>query len=250
MRYPRRLLLLFPSSHYAILSLFFLAGLEIIFSLHRFIPLLVGILLLILFIGIVLVRAEERGIFHPTQTILPSLAAFGLTGFALFLPTTQFIHFYFILSAVIFFTVLKYGAKQAYPTWNWMISLIVLFVCLATILGWRFHLYVPILFIISATFAVFFFISLQSLWRLAPTTSEALLLALCTAFVLTALTWVLQFLPLYYLVQTGVLVAFYYVLFHLVTAMFEGGLHRRDILEYSLVGTAALLFLLATARWI
>lgn len=245
-----RVLRVFPSSHYALLSLFFLAGLEIIFGLHRFLPVLIGAVLFILFMGIILVRAEEGGRFHPTQTILPALAAFGLTGFALFLPTVGFLHFYFIASAFIFFYVLKYGAKQAYPTWNWVISLGVLFVTVATILGWRFHLYIPVLFVIGMVFVTFFLISLQSLQRLSPSTSEALLLALSTAFVLTEVTWVLQFLPLYYLIQTGVLTAVYYVLFHLVFLSFEGGIKRRDVVEYMIIGAAALLMILASARWI
>lgn len=241
---------IFPSSHYALLAIFFLLGLEIIFAWHSFIPLLILAVLLILFIGIVLVRAEEGGRFHPTQVILPTLAAVGLTGFALFLPTTQYLHLYFLGCALVFFYVLKYGAKQAYPTWNWVISLAVLFVCLASLLGWRFHLYIPVLFVIASVFMIFFFISLQSFQRLVPTTSEALLLSLSAAFVLTELTWVLQFLPLYYLVQTGVLTAIYYVMFHLITATYEGGVKKRDIVEYMVIGGVALLMILATARWV
>lgn len=249
-RFFNRVVSLFPSSHYALLAAFFLAGLEVIFALHQFIILLVIGLLALLFLGIVLVRAEEGGKFHPTQTILPALAALGLTGFALFLPTTQYLHLYFVGSAVVFFYVLKYGAKQAYPTWNWVISLAVLFVCLASFLGWRFHLYIPIIFVVGSIFLTFFLISVQSLQRLVSSTSEALLLSLSAAFVLTELAWVLQFLPLYYLVQTGVLVAVYYVMFHLVTAAYEGGVKSRDVVEYIIIGSVALLMILATARWV
>lgn len=241
---------IFPSSHYALLSLFFFTGLEIIFALHRWIPVLLGALLLLLLIGIFLVRAEEKGRFHPTQTILPALAALGLTGFALFLPTVAFLHLYFIASAVMFFYVLRFGAKQAYPTWNWAISLIILFLNLAIILGWRFHLYIPIIFVIVLVFLIFFLISLQSLQRLTPSTSEAFLLSLSTALALTEVTWVLQFLPLYYLIQTAVLVAIYYVLFHLITVSYERRISRQDVVEYMVIGGAALLLVLASAQWI
>jgi hypothetical protein len=240
----------FPSSHYALLAIFFLVGLEVIFAWHSFVPLLIATVLFILFIGIVLVRAEEGGRFHPTQTILPTLSALGLTGFALFLPTTQLLHVYFIGCALVFFYVLKYGAKQAYPTWNWIISLLVLFLSLASLLGWRFHLYIPILLVVAGVFVIFFLISLQSLQRLVPSLSETLLLSLAAAFVLSELTWVLQFLPLYYLVQTGVLTATYYVLFHLVAATFEGGVKRRDVVEYIVIGAVALFMILVTARWV
>lgn len=250
MRFLSRVMWLFPSSHYALLATFFLAGLEVIFALHQFIILLVAGLLALLLIGIILVRAEEGGRFHPTQIILPALAALGLTGFALFLPTTQYLHLYFLGCAIVFFYVLKYGAKQAYPTWNWVISLAILFVCLASFLGWRFHLYIPVVFVIGSVFLTFFLISLQSLQRLVPSTSEAMLLSLSAAFVLTEIAWVLQFLPLYYLVQTGVLTAIYYVMFHLVTASYEGGVKSRDVVEYMIIGGVALLMILATARWI
>lgn len=247
---PRLVLGGVPSSHYVWLSLFFFGGLEVIFALHRWIPLLLGSVFFVLLLGIILVRAEEGGKFHSTQTILPALAAFGLTGFALFLPTVELLHLYFIASALIFFYVLRFGAKQAYPTWNWVISLIILFTNVATILGWRFHLYIPVILVVLLVFTIFFLISLQSLWRLTPSTSEALLLSLSTGFVLTEVAWVLQFLPLYYLIQTGVLVAVYYVLFHLVTVSYEEGVKRQDIVEYMIIGAAALALILASAQWI
>lgn len=238
-----------PSSHYALLSFFFFAGLEVIFTFHRFIPFLVAAILLLLIIGIILIRAEEGGRFHPTQVILPTMAALGLIGLALFLPADFTVHIYSLLAACLFFLVLKYGAKQAYPTWNWIISHIVLFACLTTLLGWRFDLYIPLLVVIGFSFLIFFLISLQSLQRLTPSTSEAILLSLSTAFVLTEATWTLQFLPLSFLVQAGFLVALYYVLFHLATISYERPITRQDVVEYMAVGGSALFIILITARW-
>src|SRR5690348_11591094 len=130
-----------PTSHYALLSFFFFASMEVIFVFHRLIPLLALAFFAILVIGIILIRIEEGGRFHPTQMILPTLTILGLVGFALFLTFNLSLHIYFVLAALLFFSVMKFGAKQAYPTWNCVISHIVLFVSVATVLGWRFNLY-------------------------------------------------------------------------------------------------------------
>lgn len=238
-----------PSSHYVLLSLFFFAGLEVIFLFHRFIPVLAITVLALLVLGIILIRSEEGGRFHPTQIILPTVGALGLIGFGLFLPADMTLQFYFLGCALLFFAILKYGAKQAYPTWNWVLSHVVLFLAMSTILGWRFHLYIPVMAVITSVFAVFFLMSLQSLQRLVPATAEAVLMALCAAFVITQTAWALQFLPLHFLVQAGVLTAIYYVLFHLATVSYERPLTKQDILEYSTVGCGALLLILTTAQW-
>lgn len=242
----------FPSSHYALLSIFFFIGLELIALLQRWILLLIGILLAIVTIGIALIRAEEDqyGKFHPVQMILPAMAAFGLAGFALFISAGVWLHAYLVGSAVLFFYLLKHGVKQAYPTWNWVISLAIVFVSLASVLGWRFHLYVPLIIVIPIVFGIFALISLQSFWRYTNHFSEALLIALSISFVLSEFMWALQFLPLHFIVQSGVGVALYYVLFQLTSTSLERSLTKRDILEYSAVTAGALILLLATARWV
>jgi hypothetical protein len=240
---------LIPSSHYALLSLLFLAGLEITFAWPRFvIPLLAGLFLLMA-IGILLVRIEERGRFRVTQAILPVLAVTGFTGFGLFMPHNQLLHIYFILASILLFWLLKHATKLAYPTWNWTLSTIVLFLDTAAILGLRFHLYVPIAIILPILFVVSFLISFQAVRRVAPLISETGLLSLGIAAGLTEIAWTLQFLPLHYVVQAGILVAFYYVFFHLISVSYERRLHRRDIIEYVVMGTTALLLILLTARW-
>ncbi len=243
------LLVLWPSSHYGLLSLFFLAGLELAYGLRRFVLLLIAIILTITIFGIILIRTEERGRFHPTQAILPALAAFGITAFSLFLPINFWLHVYFALSAVVFFYLLKYGAKQAYPTWNWVISLLVLFVTIAAVLGWRFHLYVPVVIILPAVFLIITALSVQILLRYTDRSSDAWLLSLIIGTVLTEIVWVLQFLPLRYTVQTGLVTAVYYVIFQITATSYERRLARGDIIEQVGLGTAALLILLLTARW-
>ncbi|MEX1112484.1 MAG: hypothetical protein WEC84_03405 [Candidatus Andersenbacteria bacterium] len=239
-----------PSSHYALLALFFFAGLEVVLALHRWIFVVITVVLAITVLGVILIRTEEEGEFHPSQAILPTFAALGLTSFSLFVPATLWIHFYFIGSAIVFFFLLKHGAKQAYPTWNWMISLIILYVLLASILGWRFNLYVPVIFILILSSFSILLLSFQSLLRYTRRQSEAWLIALSIAFVLTEVIWVLQFLPFHFFIQTGVVTALYYVIFQLAAMSYEKKLERKDILEYIAVGTVALLMLLFTARWV
>jgi hypothetical protein len=246
----RTLRRVFPSSHYVLLSLFFFVGLELIFAFHRLIITLPVILLFLVGIGIILIRTEERGRFHPTQAILPSVTAAGLTGFALFLPTEPWLHLYFVVCAFVLFFLLKHGAKQAYPTWNWVISLGVLFLNLATVLGWHFYMDTPLVVVLAAVLAILFLISLQSLQRVIPTLSETILVAVTIAFVLTEITWAIQFLPLHSLVQSGLLVALYYVIFHLTSLSYERRLTGRDIFEYVTVGSVALVFILVTAQWV
>ncbi|MEX0649983.1 MAG: hypothetical protein WD200_03210 [Candidatus Andersenbacteria bacterium] len=239
-----------PSSHYAILSLFFFAGLEVILALHRWIFVVIAVVLAITILGVILIRTEEEGAFHPAQAILPAFAAIGLTAFSLFVPANFWIHLYFAGSAVVFFYLLKHGAKQAYPTWNWLISLIVLYVNMAALLGWRFSLYAPVVIILGTALGVISLITLQSLMRYTRRLSEAWLIALAIAFVLTEVVWVLQFLPFHFFIQAGIVTALYYVIFQLAAVSYEKQLHRRDFIEYIVVGIIALLMLLFTARWV
>lgn len=243
------LLAFWPSSHYALLSLFFFAGLELAYGLRRLVLLLVSIMLTITVFGIILIRTEERGWFHPTQVILPTLAAFGITAFSLFLPTNFLLHLYFTVSAIVFFYLLKHGAKQAYPTWNWLISLVVLFVTVAAVLGWRFHLYIPIIFILPVIFLIVTLMSVQILLRYTNRSYDAWLLSLTIGFVVAEMVWVLQFLPLHFIVQTGLVTAVYYVIVQLTAASYEQPLSRQELIEHIGIGTAAALILLLTARW-
>lgn len=236
-------------SHYLLLATVFFVGFELIFAFHQWAVLLAFVLLAVVAAGIILVRTEEQGKFHPMQTILPILATTGLTAFALFLPTVPIIHLYFLASAAILFFLLKHGARQAYPTWNWVISTLILFLNVAAVSGWRFHLYAPLLYALPLICAIVFLISLQALSRIIPSTAETTLLSAATGFVLTEVAWTLQFLPLHYLVQSGVIVALYYVCFHLISLSYERAITRKDVLEYSLVGLAALLLVLMTAQW-
>jgi hypothetical protein len=245
----RVLLRTFPSSHYALLSLFLFIGLELLFIVHRWLPLLLSILLAVLIMGIILIRSEEGDQFHPTQTILPTIAAFGFAALAVYLPLTFFIHIYFILCATAFFFILKYGAKQAWPTWNTVISLAVLTTAVAPIIGWRFTLYSPVWAMIALLFPVIALMAFQSLLRYTPRMSEAGFIALAIAFVLSEFIWVLQFLPLHFIVQTGCVVAVYYTILHSITGVYEKSMNRQRALEYAVVGAIALALLLFTARW-
>src|SRR3989338_4958431 len=240
---------LFPSSHYAILALFLFIGLELLFVIHHWLFILLGILLVILVIGIVLIRSEEGDQFHPTQTILPTLAAFGFAAFAVYLPLTAFIHIYFVMCAVAFFFILKYGAKQAWPTWNAIISVAVLTTVIAPIIGWRFTFYSPVWIILLLVFPAIALMAFQSLLRFTDNTAEAGLISLIVAFVLSELTWLLQFLPLHFVVQSGCIVAAYYGIIQTTTAAYEGILNRKLAIEYGVVGSIATILLLLTASW-
>lgn len=240
---------LFPSSHYVLLSLFLFIGLELLFVVHQWLFILLFILLTVLIVGIFLIRHEEGEQFHPTQTILPTLAAFGFAAFAVYLPLTAFIHMYFLLCAVAFFFILKYGAKQAWPTWNAIISVAVLTTVIAPIIGWRFTLYTPVWIILLLVFPAIACMAFQSLLRYTNNAAEAGLISLIIAFVLSELTWLLQFLPLHFVVQSGCIVAAYYGIMQTITAAYDGILNRKLAIEYGVVGTIATALLLLTARW-
>lgn len=245
----KSLFTLFPSSHYALLSLFLFVGLELLFVIHRWLFLLIFIFLAILIIGIFLIKSEEGEWFHPTQTILPALAAFGFAGLAIYLPMTGFLHLYFIGCALLFFYILKYGAKQAFPTWNMVISLAVLFAVIVPVIGWRFTLYSPVWIMLALLFPIITLMSFQSLLRYTQTAGEAGMIALSLGFVLTEIAWVLQFLPLHFIVQAGFLVAMYHTITQLAILQIERHLNRKTVIEYSLVGLGAVILLVATAHW-
>lgn len=238
-----------PSSHYLLLALLFFAGLELISVFHHWIIALSLILLALITYGIFLIRYEERPGFHPLQSILPGLTAGGLIGFSLFLPTNNFLHLYDISAAFVLFWLLKHGARQAYPTWNWSLATLILFLNLAVILGLHFHLFLPLWFTLALTGLVIFLISLQGLYRVAQLPT-AVLLSLGLALALTQLAWVLQFLSIHFLIQSGVILVFFYVYFHLLELSLEQKIRRRDIIEYAALGIACLALTLLTARWI
>jgi hypothetical protein len=199
-----RLFRLFPTSHYILLAALFFVGLELIVAFHQWLLAVTTILLAVLVYGIFLVHYEEAGKFRSMQIWLPALAAIGLTGLAFFLPQTTILHGYFLMASVLFYGLLRHGARQAYPSWNWMISTLVLFVNLAVVLGIRWHLYVPILATLAAVFGVTLLISYQALFRVTDSGRYALLLSCSLSLVITQIAWALQFLPLFFLCKFGV----------------------------------------------
>jgi hypothetical protein len=154
------------------------------------------------------------------------------------------------MASVLFYGLLRHGARQAYPSWNWMISTLVLFVNLAVVLGIRWHLYVPILATLAAVFGVTLLISYQALFRVTDSGRYALLLSCSLSLVITQIAWALQFLPLFFLIQAGMLVTFYYVGFYCLALSLQSQLTRQQILEYGSLGGVALLVLLFSARWL
>ncbi len=239
-----------PSSHYALLAIGFAAGLEMIFALQRWVILIAVLVVLVIITGVIIVIAEEKKRFIPTQSILPILATVGLSGFAFFLPTTPILHLYIIAAGLILFFLLKHGVRQAYPIWNWGISLVVYFLNVSFFLGLRFYLYIPVVLLLFITAVISFLMSLQSLRRLAKGITDVVLPSLAIGLVLTEIAWVLQFLPSHHLIQGGILTTFYYVLFHLVSLSYTGKITRRDIIEYVTIGSMALGVIIMSAQWI
>lgn len=236
-------------SHYVLLSLFFFAGLEVAFALQRLVYLVLLILTAIVVAGIFVIRYEESGVFSVYQAILPSLAVVGLAAFALFLPVAWWLHAYLAAAAVCTYYVLKHGAKQAYPTWNTVVSLVALFVVLASILGARFHFYIPPVVLLAGVFTVVILMAVQFFLRYVPRLAESWLLSATVALILAQVVWALQFLPFHYLVQTGIVLAVYYVATQLAATAYERGITRREVIEYFAFGGLAATILLLTARW-
>lgn len=208
-------------SHYALLAALFGVGLELVFAFPGQIFLFIPILLVLVIIGMLLLRWEEAHAWQPIQLILPAIAALGLTSLALFIPTSGWLlHGYFLACTLILYFLLRQGAKQAYPTWNWVISLVVLLISLTSLLSWHRYIQLPDLILLTGTFLLTSLMAWQSLMRLSPTTSaaaEPLIVAACVGLVLTELVWVLQFLPAQPMLQAVIVLSGYYVLFSLWT---------------------------------
>lgn len=236
-------------SHYALLSLFFFAGLEAAFALPRLVYGVLLVLLAIVVAGIFVIRYEELGSFSPYQAILPSLGVTGLAAFALFLPVTFWLHAYLLAAAMATYATLKHGVKQAYPTWNTAVSLITLFTVLASVLGARFHFYIPVSALLAIVFATTSLLAVQFFLRYISGSAESWLLAATMALIVTQIVWALQFLPLHYLVQAGIILTVYYVATQLTALTYTSALTRKNILEYLTLGSAATAILLSTARW-
>jgi hypothetical protein len=236
-----------PIPHHLLLALLFWVGLELVVAFQAWIILLLCVLLGLTIYGIVLLRVEEGGDFRSVQILLPALAAAGLIGFTVFLPRGVLLHGYMFMASVVVYWLLKHGAKQAYPTWNWTLSTIIYFLDVAVILGLRFNFFLPVLYILAAVLVVSFLITFQAWRRLAP--ERALLLALAVSLVLTELVWVLLFLPLHFFAQSGIVVVLYYALFHIVSVGLTRPLRRGDTLEYAVLGSIAVFILLAATNW-
>lgn len=241
---------LFPASHYVLLSVLFIVGLELIYTLQRWVIAIAVIVVAVVVTGVILLSFEEKPTFRFIHYILPILATTGLVGFGFLLPTTPVLHLYIVTAGFILFFLLRHGAREAYPLWNWTLSLVIFFLNVAFILGLRFHLYTPILLVLVLMLGVSALMSWQALRRVASSAAELVLPTLTMALVLAEVAWVLQFLPSHYLVQAGVLTIMYYVIFNLIGLSYTRKLLRRDIIEYVGMGVVALLFLLVSARWI
>jgi hypothetical protein len=245
----KRLRNLFPASHYLLLALLFIVGLELIFALQRWVILVAVASASVVAAGVVLVRLEEQGRFRPLYIILPVLAAVGFSGFAFLLPTTPILHIYVAAAGLLFFWLLKHGVRQAYPLWNWTLSLPVYFLNMSFVLGLRFHLDLPVIAMLPLVAALTALMSLQALARIAPTLAGAALPVLAMTLTLSEVTWTLQFLPSHYLVQAGVVTSLYYVLFSLTSISYMRKVSRRDIVEYAAIGLSACLLILISAQW-
>src|SRR3989338_6546878 len=87
---------LFPASHYALLALLFIVGLELIFALQRWVLVVAQIVIVVVSIGVVLVRIEESGKFTLSNMLLPILAAIGFFGFCFFFLSPPIFFFFFL----------------------------------------------------------------------------------------------------------------------------------------------------------
>lgn len=245
-----------PNYHYVLLALFFFGGIELIFFIHRFIPLLVALLAMIVVAGVALLKAEEGVRFRLAAAVLPALAVSGTVSFSLFLPVTALVHLFMVLSALLLYFLLTWGAREAYPAWNWTLALVLFFLNAASSLGWRYYLYIPIL-VLLILIAVISGLTLWQGWRRlnAPKgqarlpAGQAIAVAAGGALVLTEVAWTLQFLPLHYLIQASILTAGYYLMFNLTRISLKRPLRRSDLFEYGMVGVVALFIVLLLARW-
>lgn len=238
-----------PTYHYVLLALFFFGGLELIFFIHRFIPLLTGLLIMVVVAGVALLKAEEGSRWRLTSFILPALAVSGAVSFSLFLPVTALVHLFMALSALLFYFLLTWGTREAYPTWNWTLATVLFFLNAASSLGWRYYLYVPIV-VLLMLIASLSWLTLWLGWRRRNTPpGQALAVAAGGTLVLTEVAWVLQFLPLHYLIQASILTTAYYLIFNLTQISQRRQLRRRDFFEYGMVGMVALFIVLFLARW-
>lgn len=236
-------------SRYALLALLFGVGLELIFALQRWVYVVAAAVVAVVGLGVLLLRLEEGGQFRFIHSILPLLATAGLSGFAFLLPTTALLHVYVAGAGVFFFLLLKHGARAAYPLWNWLMSLVVYFLTISFVLGLRFHLDLPVVPLLTAVGAATALISLQALARISQPVRDSLVPVLGLTLALSEVTWVLQFLPVHYLVQASVISALYYVMFNLMSVQALRGVERRDLIEYVGIGLVALLLVLISAQW-
>jgi len=239
----------FPASHYMLLALLFIAGLELIFALQRFVVVLAITVVGIVTIGVIAVKVEEGGRWRLVHSVLPILATVGLSGFAFLLPTSPILHLYIVASGLALFFLLKHGAREAYPIWNWALSLLIYLLNISFVLGIRFHLYMPVLVVLGAVLVISALMSWQALMRIVPAPVDAMLPVLAMTLVLTQTTWALQFLPAHYLVQAGIITILYYVIFSVVSLSYTRKITRWDIMEYLGIGAVASVVLVVFARW-
>lgn len=203
----------------------------------------------LLTIGTLLVQREDiriRGIY---VAILPLAFIGSVFLFNLFVTQGASQQTFITLATIGFFFLVARGIEWAFPTWNWFFTSLTFFLFTAGAYGLRFHLRISLAIVLLMVGGITFLLSLHVLGRALISKSGVFFWSILLTLLMSEFLGVFSFLPLSYLVVSGVLFVIFYVAIHLLQSHIYATLTSKIAAEYLIFGVVAISIILGTARW-
>lgn len=231
------------------LTAIFFVGLEALTTVTRFYWSLFSAFTALLIVGTILMLREDVRTRGPHVLILPLAYVGSVFLFHLFVSRGLFQQLFIVLATVGFFLLIARGIEWAFPTWNWFFTSATFFLFAAGMYGLHFHLRFPLWAVVLAVGVLTFLLSLHVLGRASLPLSRRIFWSGILTLLVSELLAAFAFLPLSYLVVSGVLFVAFYVTLHLLQRHLYDRLTPRLIHEYLVLGLVAASLVLGTARW-
>lgn len=239
------------SKIYSILiSLFFIAGLELLAFKTAYYWLIFGIfaVLTIFFTSYVVRKSFPEGDW--TTAILPIFYFIGVILIHLFIFRGIYQHIFIAVTAIVFYYLITKGTHWAFPTWNWFFTYLTFFLIASGAYGLFFHIYFPFFLIGIIISLSTFFLTIQILRRADIPEKIQTLYSLTLSLIIFELLWLLSFWSTTYLVIGGVLFIIYYTMVEIINQDIYHKLTRKLVLGYLLFAIIAIILILGTSKWL
>lgn len=208
-----------------------------------------GLFCILLILGTVLTQRDDikqRGLY---VAILPLAYIVSVFLFNLFVSQGLVQQVFIVACTIGFFFLVARGIEWAFPTWNWFFTSVTFFLITAGAYGLRFHLQVSLVVVLFLVGTATFVLSLHVLGRARLSHAGLFFWSVLLTLLMCEFLGVFSFLPLSYLVVSGVLFIIFYTATHLLQSHIYATLTAKLATEYLIFATVAIALILGTARW-